>query len=249
MPLEFAFPKLILSTRSNQKNVPWTNCMCVVVRSSFGGTGWRSPALQIIFHKRATKYRSLLQKMTYTDKGSYESSPPCTRLHEFHDSFMSSRVIPHIWLSCRSFSTKEPLNIGLFCRKWPVKIRDVRDSMNSTTVLCQVVSHHTYGWVISHTWGNATHVNERCHCFENRQILRKVLRRVMSLHAFEWIMSHIWIGHACHTWMRHHHLFMSYRHSFATKRNSRRCCAESYHTTHTNRSYELYKWATSLLCN
>ena len=46
------------------------------------GTGWRrligSPKLQIIFHKKATKYRSLLQKMTYKDKGSYESSPPCT---------------------------------------------------------------------------------------------------------------------------------------------------------------------------
>ena len=44
-------------------------------------TGWRtligSPKLQIIFHKRATKYRSLLRKMTYKDKGSYESSPPC----------------------------------------------------------------------------------------------------------------------------------------------------------------------------
>ena len=46
-------------------------------------TGWRrligSPKLQIIFHKRATKYRSLLWKMTYKDKGSYESSPPFTR--------------------------------------------------------------------------------------------------------------------------------------------------------------------------
>ena len=44
-------------------------------------TGWRrligSPKLQIIFHKRATKYRSLLRKMTYKDKGSCESSPPC----------------------------------------------------------------------------------------------------------------------------------------------------------------------------
>jgi len=43
--------------------------------------GWRrlvgSPKLRIIFHKRATKYRSLLRKMTYKDKGSYESSPPC----------------------------------------------------------------------------------------------------------------------------------------------------------------------------
>ena len=44
-------------------------------------TGWRrligSPKLQIIFHKRATKYGSLLRKMTCKDKGSYESSPPC----------------------------------------------------------------------------------------------------------------------------------------------------------------------------
>ena len=44
-------------------------------------TEWRrhigSPKLQIIFHKRATKYPSLLQKMTYKDMGSYESSPPC----------------------------------------------------------------------------------------------------------------------------------------------------------------------------
>ena len=45
-------------------------------------TGWRSlrgsPKLQIIFHKRATKYKSLLRKMTHKYKGSYESRPPCT---------------------------------------------------------------------------------------------------------------------------------------------------------------------------
>ena len=44
-------------------------------------TGWRrligSPKLQIIFHKRATKYRSLGEKMNNKDTGSYESSPPC----------------------------------------------------------------------------------------------------------------------------------------------------------------------------
>ena len=62
--------------------------MCVHVYlyiSDFGGnssrTGWRrligSPKLRIIFHKRATKYMSLLRKMTYKDEGSYESSPPC----------------------------------------------------------------------------------------------------------------------------------------------------------------------------
>ena len=48
----------------------------------YSHTGWRrligSPKLQIIFHKRATKYTSLLRKMTQKDKGSYESSPPCS---------------------------------------------------------------------------------------------------------------------------------------------------------------------------
>ena len=43
-------------------------------------TGWRrligSPKLQVIFRKRATNYRGLLWKVTYEDKGSYESSPP-----------------------------------------------------------------------------------------------------------------------------------------------------------------------------
>ena len=46
-------------------------------------TGWRrliaSPKLYIFFHQRATKYRTLLRKMTCKDKGSYESSPPCTK--------------------------------------------------------------------------------------------------------------------------------------------------------------------------
>jgi len=60
-------------------------------------TGWRrligSPKLQIIFHKRATKYRSLLRKMTYKDKGSYESSPPC--IHLSCDT--SQRNLRHEW--------------------------------------------------------------------------------------------------------------------------------------------------------
>jgi len=33
--------------------------------------------LQVIFHKRDTNYRAFLQKMTYKDKASYLSSPPC----------------------------------------------------------------------------------------------------------------------------------------------------------------------------
>ena len=56
---------------------PLVICVCYCISY----TGWRrlieSPKLQIIFHKRETKYRALLRKMTYKDKGSYESSPPC----------------------------------------------------------------------------------------------------------------------------------------------------------------------------
>jgi len=57
--------------------------LCVAKHSRQHITGWRrligSPKLQIIFHERATKYRALLRNMTYKDKGSYESWPPCTK--------------------------------------------------------------------------------------------------------------------------------------------------------------------------
>jgi len=70
-------------------------CQCIYIYTS---TGWRrligSPKLQIIFHKRATKYRAILQKMTYKDKGSYESSPPCTYrcMHSYIYVYMCSHV-------------------------------------------------------------------------------------------------------------------------------------------------------------
>jgi len=61
-----------------------TAILSLNIKQWLHSTGWRrrligSPKLQIIFHKRATKYKSLLRKMTYKDKpeGSYESSPPC----------------------------------------------------------------------------------------------------------------------------------------------------------------------------
>ena len=68
-------------------------------------TGWRrligSPKLQIIFHKRATKYRLLLRKMTYKDKESYESSPPCiTCVYLSHHTYQW--VMSHIWMHCVS---------------------------------------------------------------------------------------------------------------------------------------------------
>jgi len=60
-------------------HMTWLICAFEMTQSH---TRWRrligTPKLQIIFHKRATKYRSLLWKMTNKHKGSYESSPHCT---------------------------------------------------------------------------------------------------------------------------------------------------------------------------
>ena len=47
----------------------------------------RSPKLQIIFHERATKCKSLLRKMTCKDKGSYEPSPPCIHILTLTETF------------------------------------------------------------------------------------------------------------------------------------------------------------------
>ena len=65
-------------------------------------TGWRrligSLKLQIIFHKRATKYRPLLWKMTYEDKWSYGFLPPFIDI--LHDSsinrLMNRQIIANI---------------------------------------------------------------------------------------------------------------------------------------------------------
>jgi len=66
-------------------------------------TGWQkltgTPTMQIIFHKRATKYRSILRKMTYKDKVSYESLPPCTCNSRSFPAYMNIRMYNKAWLN------------------------------------------------------------------------------------------------------------------------------------------------------
>ena len=50
-------------------------------------------------------------------------------------------------LKCRSFFAKEPLIIGLFCRKWPVKIRH---PMGLGRPVSQHALYRFYQWVMSH---------------------------------------------------------------------------------------------------
>jgi len=77
-------------------------------------TGWRRPLrclkLQVIVRKRATNYRALLQKMTYEDKASYESTPPCTCMRtshaigwarqELHTFLTRFSHVSHTFLAC-----------------------------------------------------------------------------------------------------------------------------------------------------
>ena len=100
---------------------------------------WRKRIKQMIMiisliergDKRAAKYTSLLRKMTYKDKGSYESSPLCRKrikemimiisliergeYREDKIESSSSNVYDSSSSSRASFSTKEPLNIRHFC--------------------------------------------------------------------------------------------------------------------------------------
>jgi len=72
----------------------------VISYRTFSSTGWRRPIgclkLQVILRKRATNYRAFFRKMTYKDKASYGSSPPCSGL-TFKNSYLqqdktSSRI-------------------------------------------------------------------------------------------------------------------------------------------------------------
>ena len=147
-------------------------------------TGWRrligSPKLQIIFHKRATKYRSLLRKMTYKDKGSYESSPPCqsrqTGVRQYHGCFCT-----YVWIRHDIDKSKK---IDLF--RWAAW--HIHECVMSHT---WKTSCHTYECVMSHA-----HMNVSCHM------------HIWMCHVtrtYEYVMSHAHMNVSCHThiWMCH----------------------------------------------
>jgi len=97
-------------------------------------TGWRrligSPKLQIIFHKRATKYRSLLRKMACKDKGSYESSPPCS----------SELTFEKLYLAAGSWSLDiEILHLQILCRHSLRHVTVMSHICNNKNIVYKVV--------------------------------------------------------------------------------------------------------------
>jgi len=90
-------------------------------------TGWRRLVrclkVQVIFRKRANNYRALLRKMTYEDKASYDSTPPCSlsRCTSSEDESILSyngRRLPW-YIPCSGVATISRLLkiIGLFCKR------------------------------------------------------------------------------------------------------------------------------------
>jgi len=80
------------------------------------GTGWQRPSgclkLQVLFRKRATNYRALLWKMTYEDKASYDSTPPCSKVLYLCLYF---KVLYRQYAGVATIS-RLLKSIGLFCR-------------------------------------------------------------------------------------------------------------------------------------
>ena len=100
---------------------------------------------QVIFRKRAINYRDLLREMTYKDKASYGSLPPCrTRLQSrlfqinmcdmthsyvWHDSFLCVTWLIHMWLIHMCSIIHSYVQQDLFmCVTWLIPMSDMTHS-------------------------------------------------------------------------------------------------------------------------
>jgi len=77
-------------------------------------TGWRRCIgclkLHVSFRKRATSCRALLQKMTYEDKVSYASLPPCTFHHPKPDDLTAHEECKRTHRDSRATHTHDHLH-------------------------------------------------------------------------------------------------------------------------------------------
>jgi len=175
-------------------------------------TGWRRPIgclkLQVIFRKRATNYRPLLRKMTYKDKASCESSPPCTpcqtcewimslvRLScvtlvgESHHT--CEKIMSHIWMrhvtnmhfSCRRFDICDMFEMCGVCGIYDSWLRD------GACVTC-VIYVATLAYMTHSCVTNVT-------CSKCVAYVARVASWLMAV----WHVWHVW--HVWYMWQRWH---------------------------------------------
>jgi len=105
-------------------------------------TGWRRLVrclrVYVIFRKRTTNYGALLRKMTYEDKGSYGSSPPCIEYTYTYGVATISRLLK---------------SIGLFCKRALQKRRYSRHRVGLRHhVPTGPVSRVLYGYIYIYVW-------------------------------------------------------------------------------------------------
>jgi len=190
------------------------------------GTGWRrligSRKLQIIFHKRATKYRSLLRKMTYEDKGSYESSPPgrqrrdgfacvtwlmCLQRDMCDVTCVTWRVSRDsrtyiTWLIEMCDVTHSDVGYGLFrCLTWLVHTCDVtRSHVWRDSFICGTWLFHTcVAWLISRVmW--LVHMTQSCvSCLTHRSDMPHLFRVNKLNKKIAWCDSSTWLNVMSHS--------------------------------------------------
>ena len=140
--------------------------------------------MQIIFHKRATKYRSLLRKMTYKDKGSHESSPPCIR-NLYIPNICHKRPMYTNICHERPIHTYKALTQIYVCHKRPMHIRNLYIPVYITRDL-HIPVHVTRDLYISiKRLYKYTHVTRDLH-ISIKRIYRVLLHRSVFFFDVDW---------------------------------------------------------------
>jgi len=133
--------------RVMQCDVVWRSVLqCVAVLCSIVFYDWnllhanllllRCLKLQVFFHKRATNYIALLQKMNYEDKASYDSTPPCITSLQGADH---SRVLQRVAACCSVLQ-----NFAMCCNMLPcVAVRShTRDQQRANLLPRHYIPKH-----------------------------------------------------------------------------------------------------------
>jgi len=166
-----------------------------------------------MFHKRATKYRSLSRKMTYKDKGSYKASPTCR-----------DRGKP----TCRTYAWVMSWDREIETDTWYMSKYAHNMALNEqhmthgvmSYVLCCVVQCAAVCCSVLQRETNNTWLMESCHTWDRDRDKRDIFHRwiefiwgslmymslspcIPSLHLMTWLIDKRDIFHMTHSDMKY----------------------------------------------